>query len=74
MLKLGIKFNLKENVLSGFKLLSRDSVSYEIQMRMYQQAPTRDCKQYFETANYSRISHGSLPQRGIALQMAKLDI
>ena len=36
VLKLGIKTNPKQNVLSGFNLLSRDSVSqihYEIHMR-----------------------------------------
>ena len=51
MLNLGIKVDPKQNGLSGFKLLSRDSeshVSYEIQMDMLPQAATRDCKQYFE--------------------------
>ena len=67
MLKLGIKINPKLNALSGFKLLSRDSgsqIPYKIHMRMFPQATTRDREQYFETAIYSKTSHGSLPQRG----------
>ena len=56
-------------MLSGFKLLSSDSVPhtctpYEIHMLIFPQATTRDCRPYFETANYSRLSHWSLPQRG----------
>ena len=67
MLKSGIKINPKQNALSKFKLLSRVSVShipYEIHMHIIPQATTRDCKQNFETANYSTISHGRLQQRG----------
>ena len=66
MLKLGIKINPKQNALSGFKLFSRDSgshIPYKTHMIMFPQAITCDCKQYFETTNYSRISHRSLPQR-----------
>ena len=43
-LKLGIKINPKQNALSGFKLLSRDSgspISFEIHMTMFPQAPSR---------------------------------
>ena len=57
--KMGIKINLKQNALSWFKLLSRDSGSHipcEIHMSMLSQATTRECK--------CRISYGSLPQRG----------
>ena len=67
VLQLGIKMNLKQNALHGFKLLPHDSgshITYEIHMSMFPQATTRNCKKYFGTANYSRISHGSLPQRG----------
>ena len=42
--------NPKQNALSGFKLLSRDSgsrVPYEIHVRMLL-STTRDCKQYFK--------------------------
>ena len=56
VLKSGIKINPKQNVLSGFKLLSRDSVphiSYEIHVRMFSHATTYGCKQHFETAYHS---------------------
>ena len=62
MLKLDIKINLKENVLSWFKLLSYNSVShipYEIHKRMFPQAPTRDCKQHFETGIISTYHMGA---------------
>ena len=77
MLKLGLKINPKQNALSGFKLLSRGSwshIPFEIHMHMFPRAPTRDCKQYFETANYSRTSHGSLQQRGKQCKWQNLDI
>ena len=77
MLKFGIEINLKEKVLSGFKLLSYDSVShipYKIHMCMFPRAPTRDCIQGFETVNSFRISYGSLPQRGCKWQKAIFDV
>ena len=67
VLKFGIKVNPKQNALSGFKLLSRDSgshIPYEMHVRMFPQATSRDFKQYFETVNYIRVPHGSIPQRG----------
>ena len=68
VLKLGIEINPKYNVLSWFKLLSRDSgshIPYKIHMNMFPLSTTCDCKKYFETANYSRIS------QGVAMPMAK---
>ena len=47
MVKLGIKINLKQNALSGSKLLSRDSglqIPYETHMNMCPQATMNDCK------------------------------
>ena len=72
MKRLGIKINPKQNVLSEFKILSRDSVSHipkEIHtcIRIFPQATTRYCHQYFETADHSRTSHVTI--KGVEMQM-----